>query len=197
MREAARLAAHATDTVIEAYRNGVFVQEVPITGGLAIMLQAALNGNINGLKWSAHILESSSGIAGEERDVGADMLIHVQFKAPRRHYSKGVLVQAKRYEPGHHMSNKERERLDEQCAKMGNVTEHAYIFDYTEEDMRCGKAGEVAASPDRDLYRQCGLTAFDFFFELFKCNIGDHQIRSAQVRDLPVPTKLNITAVRD
>lgn len=197
MKEAARLAAEATGKVIKAYKDGMFAQEVPITGGLAMALELSLNETIKGISWKARVLESSSGSAGEENETGADLLIHVRFKAPRRNYSKGVLVQAKRHEPKHPMPTGEYRRLMEQCRKMVEITDEAYIFDYSEDAMRCGSAGHIAESLNRDLYAQCEMSAFDFFFDLFRCEIGDHRIRSTKVSELPVPTKVVITASRD
>lgn len=86
--------------------------------------------------------------------------------------------------------------LMKQCEKMTKITDEAYVFDYSENGMRCGRADDIAKSSDHDLYAHCELNAMEFFSELFRCNIGDHRIRSTQVIELPVLTKVVSSAIR-
>jgi hypothetical protein len=102
--EAARRADAAAWDTMDAYRDDTTSQEPAITGALAGALRKALSGTIAGLKWSALVMATSSGKSAVESATGADILIHVSFDTLKLKYSKGVLVQAKRYEPGQPMT---------------------------------------------------------------------------------------------
>ena len=155
IKEAAHRADKAAQDATAAYVDGTAVHEVSITGGLAVSLRTALNGQIGGLSWSAHILRSSRGVGGEETLIGADLLIHVKFDTQQMSYSKGVLIQAKRLEPNQLMDSAPYRELIEQCNKMLEITPAAFVFDYAVSGMRCAPASVIAASNNRNIYNQC------------------------------------------
>ena len=177
-----------------AYRDETVEYEPVITGGLATSLRTALNGQIQDLIWSAHVLKSGTGSGREETTTGADLLIHVQLDTPSLKYSKGVLVQAKRLEPAVTMTTDQYSELVEQCKKMLRITAASFVFDYARVGMRCAPASLVIRSDMRKLYSQCAWTPYRFFLELFRSFIGDPNITSAKVRDLNVPDKLELKA---
>lgn len=195
IREAARRAEHAVQQAMAAYSDHTADYEKSITGGLAIALRNALNDQIEGLFWSAHILRDSSGSGSEETQVGADLLIHVMFESPELSYSKGVLIQTKRVEPNRQMDAHSYAELVDQCGKMLAITPASFVFDYAKIGMRCGAASAIVGSNNSELYAQCVWTPYRFFFELFRCPVGDPNITSARVQDLPVPNKLALRAL--
>jgi hypothetical protein len=193
-REAALAAGDAVNQAMRKYRQGRVVDEDDLTGVLVGQLDAALEGTIGGLTWDTSILRHRRGQAAEEKEYGADLLIHVAFDTSTEKFSKGVLVQSKKVEPNERMGNSEQRELKDQCKRMLAVMPSAFIFDYAKGSMRCGSAIRIGGSSRRDLYKVCGWTPYRFFLELFRCPIGDHRIKSALVQDLPARWGLAITA---
>jgi hypothetical protein len=193
-REAARAATDAVRETMAEYKAGHHRQEEAITGVLLGSIRGALNGHrADGLSWTASTL-TNRGKGAEEKKYGADVLIHVTMTTPTQNYSKGVLVQAKRVEPGISMFPSEHRELVSQCGRMLDVTPAAFVFDYARGSMRCGAASRIAGSTRTDLYDLCGWTPYRFFLELFRCPIGDPRFKSATLVDLPVPNILKIAA---
>jgi hypothetical protein len=193
-REVANVADRAATLTIAGYRDQTLPYETNITDGLALSLRTALHGQIGGLDWSAHVMKSARGAAAEESETGADLLIHVAFSSPEVSYSKGVLIQAKRVEPRRLMQTEAHRELVAQCRKMLSITAASFVFDYTLQGVRCGAASVIMDSNNRSLYDLCIWTPHRFFFELFRCHIGDPSITSARAKDLPVPNKLFLEA---
>ena len=131
IREAAHRAEEAVKGTIDQYSRGSVTEEEDLTGALAGQLEARLRGQIGGLTWNTTILRRRRGIAAEEQRIGADMIIHVKMDTSTDHYSKGVLIQAKRVEPNILMSSKDHGDLKSQCQKMLDVTSASFVFDYT------------------------------------------------------------------
>ncbi len=196
IREAARRADAATWEATQAYGDETLPHEPHITSGLALLLRNALQGSIQGLQWSSHVMRSASGSGAEESVTGADLIIHVRFTTPELTYSKGVLIQAKRVEPGRRMSREQHAELVGQCSDMLNITAASFVFNYTKVGMRCGSASAIVTSNNRNLHEQCVWTPYRFFFELFRCPIGDPKITSTKVDALPTPNKLHLSASR-
>jgi hypothetical protein len=196
MRAAAHSAEHAVWRAMAKYRDGLVTDEDDLTGVLIGSLDAEFSAkrasDIGGLQWSSSILRHRKGAAAEEKRIGADMLIHVSVNTPIQTYSKAVLVQAKRHEPGDHMTAREQNELLTQCKKMLAVSPAAFVFDYAKGEMRCASATKIAGSANRDLYAACSWTAYRFFLELFRCPIGDPRITSAKAADLSVPIVLDL-----
>jgi len=157
-------------------------------------LKSALSGQIGGLQWSASVTRHRRGIAAEESRTGADLVIHVRLDTPTQKYSKGVLVQAKRFEPFEAMNRVEQRDLHDQCGKMLAITPSAFVFNYMKSGMRCGAATRISGAANRNVPSLCSWTSYRFFWELFRCPVGDPRLTSALVGDLPVPTVLNIKA---
>ena len=201
IREAAHRAAGAANEAIAAYDDDTVPYERGITDGLAVLLRSALHGQIENLTWRSHVLKDARGRGGEEATTGADLLIHVSFKSPELSYSKGLLVQAKRVEKYEKMTQPAYDELVDQYNKMIDITSHAWVFDYAHGGIRCAPASVIVGSNNKELYEQCVWTPYRFFFELFRCPIGDLRINSAKVEDLPVPNKLvtrvTVTATRE
>ncbi|HEY5817368.1 MAG TPA: hypothetical protein VIU14_03065 [Mesorhizobium sp.] len=201
MRAAAHSAALAVWRAMVKYRDGVVIDEDDLTGVVVGSRDAEFSAKsvsgVTGLQWSSSILRHRKGVAAEEKRIGADMIIHVEVNTPIQTYSKAVLVQAKRHEPGDQMSKKERSELLGQCKKMLAVTPAAFVFDYAKGDMRCASASKIAGSTNDDLYAACNWTAYRFFLELFRCPIGDPNITSARAVDLPVPIVLKLAGTGD
>lgn len=197
LRAAAKSAEKAVNRAMLKYEQGLVTDEDDLTGVLVGSLDAALEGDIEGLHWSSSILRHRKGVAAEEKRIGADMLIHVSLNTPLQTYSKGVLIQAKRREPGELMTEAQHDDLHEQCKTMLRHTPSAFVFDYARGAMRTASASKISGSANLDLWSACNWTSYRFFWELFRSPIGDPRIDSAQVSELPVPTVLALSALGD
>lgn len=195
-RAAAKAAADATLRAMRKYREGLVTDEDDLTGVLVGNLDSTLDGRIEDITWSTSILRHRKGVAAEERRIGADMVLHVSVRTSAFHYSKGVLVQAKRAARNEIMTTPAFDELVNQCNKMLAVTPSSYVFDYTKQGIRCGSATMIASSTDRHLYGNCVMTPYRFFLDLFRCPIGDPAITSARVSDLPAPVAVSITGTQ-
>src|SRR5258708_15546294 len=103
MREAARVASVAVTEAMNEYAAGGVTDEPDITPYLKGHLDSALRGRVGDLAWSSTIVRHGKGRAAEENWTGADLVIHVKIDTLTVKYSKGVLIQAKRVEPGQQM----------------------------------------------------------------------------------------------
>jgi len=195
IRTAAGTAAEVVYDIMHSYRQGNVTDEEDITGELAGAFGVAFRfRQIENLTWSCSVVRHHKGRAAEESRVGADLLIHVSLKTTDLVYSKGVLVQAKRVEPGEPMKPAMQADLVRKCKQMLRITPASFVFDYAKGSMRCGSASRIAGSQNRDLYQECQWTPLRFFWELFRCPIGDPRITSARVDRLPAPAKVMFTA---
>ena len=193
MKKAAKTAEKAVERTMKKYREGFVTDEDDLTGVLIGSLDSELDGNIAGVNWSSSILRHRKGVAAEEKLIGADMLIHVSYQSPSQTYSKAVLIQAKRNEPNDEMSSTEHSDLIKQCNKMLDVSCASFVFNYAKSEMRCASASKIAGYANHNLHSACNWTAYRFFLELFRSPIGDRNITSALVADMPVAQKLLIT----
>jgi hypothetical protein len=194
LRVAAKAADRAVAAAMKKYNNTGVTDEDDLTGVLVGRLDAALDHQIGGLQWSASILRHRKGSAAEEKLVGADLLIHVSIETSTLKYSKGVLAQAKRVEPSDRLNAAEHSELINQCRKMLKISPASFVFDYAKSGMRCASATRVAGSSERHLHSVCNVTPFRFFFELFRCPIGDPSIKSALFSELNVRHGISLTA---
>jgi hypothetical protein len=193
-RTAGHEAERAVALTITKLKGRYVYDEDDVTGFLVGSLHTVFDGNqIGGVVFSASILRHRRGMAAEERRYGADMLIHVSMNTPTQTYSKGVLIQAKKSEPTDYWSRTSHSQLVRQCNKMLAITPAAFVFNYTNNGVRCGAATRVAgAKIVVGLNYLCRWTSYRFFLELFRCPIGDPRITTAHVEDLPVPFILKI-----
>lgn len=197
LEEALGKAAHAADRAVKAtmqkYANGLVTDEDDITGALIGRLDSAFDENIGGIAWSSSILRHRRGIASQESQAGADMLIHVSIETPQLTYSKGILIQSKRIDDGAAMTVSAHNELLRQCKKMQGITPASFVFNYTKTKMRCASAMKISGSSSRTLSDSCNLTSYRFFFELFRCTIGDPKITSAKFEGLQIPQGISLT----
>lgn len=181
MRKAAHIADRATKTAMREMGKGNVHDEDDVTGVLIGELNASLRGQIGGLHWNAAILRHRKGSAAQEKAIGADILIQIRTKGIGRDYKKGVLVQSKKVERGTFMSLGELKRLQDQCDTMLSHSPSSYVFDYSPGAMRCSSANKISGTAARDLYDNCEMTPFRFFFDFFRCSIGDKRVSNSLV----------------
>jgi hypothetical protein len=191
MQVVAKVADKAVRNTMRKYAGGGISAEPEITAYLVSQLDMLIDGQVGGLTWDTQVVSNSSGSFAEEKRVGADLLIHVRLDTPSEKYNKGVLIQAKRSEPGTPIPSAELRRLNAQCVTMLEFTPAAFVFSYAHTAMRCGPASRFAASSERHLHDQCTWTSYRFFRELFRCPIGDPRMTSKTTYDL-VPTVIHL-----
>jgi hypothetical protein len=194
IRAAARRAQAAVDRTIEKYASGFVTDEDDMSGVLAGNLDAELQGKIAGLTWTTSIVRHRRGIAAEEKAIGADLVIHMRLNTRQRSYSKGVLIQAKRYDYNELITPAKHKDVSDDCSKMLAITASAFIFNYGRNELRCGSASRIRGTVGLPLHRECEWTSYRFFLELFRCPIGDVNITSAKVSDLPAPNIVKFVA---
>jgi hypothetical protein len=130
MQAAARAADGAVWNTVEKYNSGGVFDEPEISTYLISQLDSIMTGQIGGLSWSSAIVRNGKGKAGEEKRIGADILLHVSVNTPTERYSKGVLIQAKKAEPYQQVPNAVMDELGEQCQKMLGHTPSAFVMSY-------------------------------------------------------------------
>ena len=108
---AAKAAEKAVHDAMADYSAGHCKHEEAITRVLLGILREKFNGTIGGISWESSISTHQGKTPTEETKVGADILIHVALNTPTQSYSKGVLIQAKRLEPGERMTTNGRAEL--------------------------------------------------------------------------------------
>lgn len=194
MREAALKAEEAVERTLQKYRDNLVTDEDDLTAVMIGNLDSEFSNSarVGGISWSSSILRHRSGIAAEEKRIGADMILHVSLATPTQSYSKAVLVQAKRKEPGDNMSKQESISLNEQCNRMLEITPASFVLNYSRSEVRCASSSKISGSTERDLHANCDWTSYRFFLELFRCPIGDPRITSAVAADLPAKNVLSI-----
>jgi hypothetical protein len=196
--EAMQVAAHAADAAVwktvEKYNAGGVFDEPEISTYLLSQLDSKMTGQIGGLFWSSAILRNGKGKAGEEKRIGADILLHVSVATPTEKYSKGVLIQAKKAEPSQQVPNAVMDELRDQCQKMLSHTPSAFVMSYSTKGFRAGSATRFTGTQSREIHRVCTWTTYRFFLELFRCPIGDPRITSGRVKELPVPYVIHLSA---
>lgn len=184
MREAAHIAADATKAAMQEMAAGNVADEDDVTGVLIGELNAALRGYIGGFTWSAKILRHRKGVAAEEKAVGADILLHISTRGIGREYDKGVLIQSKKLDRGEILSKSELGRLQGQCEDMLSHSPASFVFDYSKSGVRATSANKIRKTDARDLYNNCELTAFRFFFDFFRCTTGDRGVDASMVKNI-------------
>ncbi|MBB6179836.1 hypothetical protein [Pseudorhizobium flavum] len=194
MQAAARAADSAVWKTVEKFRGGGVFDEPEISTYLISQLDSEMTGRIGGLSWSSTILRNGKGKAGEEKQVGADILLHVSLETPTDKYSKGVLIQAKKAEPYQPVPKAVLDELNDQCRKMLSHSPSAFVMSYSTTGFRTGSATRFSGTQSRDIHRVCTWTSYRFFLELFRCPVGDPRITSGRVKELPVPNVIHLAA---
>lgn len=187
IRSAAGAADRAVIRTIRKYADENVTDEDDITGCLLGNLDAELDKNIGGIKWSSSILRHRKGVANEERHAGADIILHVLLDTPIKSYSKAVLIQSKRFETADRMSARQLKDLKSQCATMLDITSEAFVFNYGLDGITYCNASQLADYNGKTLSDVCANASKAFFYDLFSCKIGDKKINSALARELPAP----------
>jgi len=193
-KKAAQEAERAVALTIKNLRRKHVYDEDDVSAYFIGSIETIFDGmEVDGVTLNASILRHRKGVAAEERRFGADMLIHVSMDTPTQTYSKGVLIQAKKSEPGDYWSQRSHTELVAQCNKMLEITPAAFVFNYKKSEIRCGAATRVAGAKIVVAPGYlCRWTSYRFFLELFRCPIGDPRISSANVDELPIPFVLHI-----
>ena len=190
MSKAAHIADKATWHAMREMASRRAYDEDDTTGELIGELNAALRGQIGPMHWKAKILRHRKGVAGEELRYGADISFHMSYKDRNRRFSKGVLIQSKKVEPHVAMSAKEHTRLVGQCETMLTHSAASYVFDYAEGGLRVSSANKISGLSDRYLHSNCEWTAYRFFYEFFRCPVGDRRVTTTHIgSDLIVGSK--------
>jgi hypothetical protein len=183
-REAARRAESGVKRAIRSLQGGKVRREDDLSGVLKGNLDAELEGKIGNLQWDCTILDHSSGQSAEEWEYGADLLIHVRFKGRHLQYDKGVLIQAKKLNAGQLISRAKHNELKGQCNDMLEYSPESFVWIYSNAGMRSAPATAIVGSSDRDLNELTVWTSYRFFWELFRCPVGDEKIVSPYPADL-------------
>jgi len=195
-RAAAHLANKAVGRAMDDMRHKYAYDEDDVTGVLVGRLHSEFeNSKFDGVSLKASILRHRKGVAAEERRVGADLLMHVSMDTNTQSYSKGVLIQSKKATATDYWSSDWRSELTRQCNTMLAHTPASFVFSYSERGVRCGSATRVVGGLNNaptSLSYLCEWTAYRFFLELFRCPIGDRNITSVRVEELPVPFALQL-----
>lgn len=181
---AIRVGSAAKKTAQE-YAGKYIPDEPSFTAVLATRIKDSLSGfSKGGIYWSAKIL-SSHGPNTEESRFGADVLGALSLDLSGYSVKKGFLAQAKRQEPGMHLTPSEWKRLQAQCNTMLNFTSDSYVFIYALNGIFVVPAISVAACKAvEDLHTLHPKNLSAFYKEHFMCFVGDRAIDSASPRVL-------------
>ncbi|MCS3895148.1 hypothetical protein M2171_004281 [Bradyrhizobium japonicum USDA 38] len=131
---------------------------------------------------------TSKGGASEEWWSGADLLMALDIRTKDYEVRKGVLVQAKRLEPGTRLTKKVADDLRGQCRDMLNLTPSSFVFLYAKSGVTTLSASVVEASQRRDLHalEQWQNSTGVFFVDFLKCWVGDPRLAATDRQTLAV-----------
>ena len=182
---AATKVANAAKRTAEEYADKQLPDEPAFTSALATRIRDSLTGFAKGgITWSSKIL-SSHGPNTEEKKLGADILGALHLNLPGYVVKKGFLAQAKRQEPGKHLSKDEWGRLYNQCLTMLQFSSESYVFIYSLNGVYVVPAiSVVACTSVEDLHTLHPKILSAFYKEHFMCFVGDRAIDSTSPRTL-------------
>lgn len=120
----------------------------------------------------------SKGRRSEESWSGADIVMVFDAQGPDNHIKKGVLIQAKRLDPGDKLTIRVSRDLKKQCRDMLNLTPASFIFLYSGNGVACVSAASVEATERRDLHELVPFQNFWFFHDFLVCWIGDPRLQA-------------------
>lgn len=193
-REAARKADDVVSMVMKNYVYGNVHDEDDINAYLAGALDTQFRLDVEGVNWSSSVLRHRGGTAAEEKRIGADLLFYFKIDASGYSVRKGLLVQAKRKIRRQKLSAREKRNLNGQCEKMLDNTPSSFVFHYTGKSLKVGSAVRVLGSNSTNLDDDCTMTSYRFFYDFFRCSIGDRSFTSSKVADLSVKRKVILEA---
>ena len=137
------------------------------------------------INWTARSLRTGSGVAGEEKRHGADLMGVLDIDIPDYRVKKGFLAQAKRAEPRRKFRNRDWDRLHSQCERMLLRTPDAFVWVYSKSNgIRIFPAISVLALNSRDIFELYGRSVSSFFEYHIECFIGDRRLNSTQIETL-------------
>ena len=168
---------HAILETLEDYNRTKIKQEPEFTVKLTTKIEDRLkNINLAGVRWNAKIL-TDRGAKAEEKIIGADFMGVLEIDLPDYKVKKGFLVQAKM------SGNINSPDLMEQCQKMLKHSNESFVFIYDKDGISVIKASEILNSESK-FSQLPRMSAEEFYYEHFKCFIGDHAIKSANGENL-------------
>ena len=137
------------------------------------------------INWTARSLRTGSGVAGEEKRHGADLMGVLDIDIPDYRVKKGFLAQAKRAKPRRKFRNRDWDRLHSQCERMLLRTPDAFVWVYSKSNgIRIFPAISVLALNSRDIFELYGRSVSSFFEYHIECFIGDRRLNSTQIETL-------------
>jgi hypothetical protein len=156
--------------------------------GVAAILTEADDGPARpSVRLSARQTQSKGG-GSEESWSGADLLMVLEITAPDYEVRKGVLIQAKRLEPGKKLPTRIARDLRSQCKDMLDLTPASFVFVYSKTGVMTLSATTVEASERRDLHEleQWPNSTAVFFTDFMKCWTGDPRLAATDRESLAV-----------
>jgi hypothetical protein len=130
----------------------------------------------------------SKGPGSEESWSGADLLMVLEITCSDYEVRKGILIQAKRLEPGKQLTARDALNLRSQCKDMLDLTPSSFVFIYSKTGVTTLSASVIEGSEHKDLY---GLEQWQdstriFFLDFIKCWIGDPRLSATDRETLAV-----------
>lgn len=179
VREVARIIDSAAKDTCLDYRSGLFDHEPSFTDRMLGRIATALDGyKSRGVQWKARTLTSSSSNSEEAR-YGADFMGALDVGVTDYTVQKGFLAQAKRLEPGEALSQRDFQRLVQQCRRMLCLTPAAFVFLYAKTGVEVVPAIAVVGSSCRDPRKHYSRSFSRFFEEHLESFLGDPRISVA------------------
>lgn len=136
-----------------------------------------------GLRWSAKTL-TDRGRNAQEREFGADFLAVLEIETWNYNLRKGFLAQAKLVEPSGSFSNSEYQRLSDQCIRMLDISQDAFVFLYSTGGIAVVPAISVVASAPVNPHHLYKRHLARFYEEHFASFIGDRRLSRAHIDTL-------------
>jgi len=182
VRQCARRCATAANGTLEAYHDQRVEHEPAFTDRMLGRIEQVMEGfEIKGIRWRAKTL-TDRGSGSQESRFGADFVATLEVDLPSYSVKKGFLAQAKitgrldRHRLG------EFSRLRRQCEKMVRVSHAAYVFLYSQKEIRV-----IPALALLSLHDEAGFESLysrnisRFFEEHFESFLGDPRIHAPSI----------------
>lgn len=193
----------ALESTVRDYREGDAGDEDDISGQLIGRMKERVETLDSGLaQWSSTSITSDDGPASpsirlrarhlhwrgdrsEEALYGADIVLVLDVDLPTRKFTKGMLIQAKKLEPGKSLKAAEERRLVKQCGDMLDLTPAAYILGYGRSQAFFDSAAAVEAKRTFDA-ADSPYSNEVFFYDFFICWIGDPRLNATTKEQLAI-----------
>ncbi|HHT9133648.1 MAG TPA: hypothetical protein ACFYD2_01980 [Candidatus Avalokitesvara rifleensis] len=175
IRESAKRIAKAVDDTVEDLKKERIEQEPAFTDRMLARIEQVLGSvEIKGVQWTAKTL-TDRGPNAQEKIYGADFVGILHINIPEFKVAKGFLAQAKLLEPSAKISNREMQRMKDQCEQMLKLSPASFLFLYSTRGVTVVPAIAIVSSNVNpyELYRR-GVSRF--FEEHFESFIGDRRV---------------------